>query len=122
MGGWEWSGCGRELPLRFQPNLAQTYLIKDLRPIYTEHLCLRLPLTPMMDENAFYIELYRKTQTQTVGVNRPVDLITLLLSNAKYSYSIADVRHRSGDVLYVDQYMDHCGDGAHEIRGDMSSV
>ena len=36
--------------------------------VYTEHLRLRLPLTPMTDENAFYIELYKKTQT--LGVNR----------------------------------------------------
>ena len=35
-----------------------------LRPVYTERLRLRLPLAPMMDENAFYIKLYRKTQTQ----------------------------------------------------------
>ena len=35
------------------------------------------PFTPsvcvsLMDENAFYIKLYRKTQTQALGVNRPL--------------------------------------------------
>ena len=42
----------------------------DLRPFCTERLGLHLTLTPIMDENAFYIELYRKTQT--LGVNRPL--------------------------------------------------
>ena len=46
----------------------------QLRPLYTKRLRLRLPLTPMMDEIAFYIKLYRKTQTQTLGVNRALDL------------------------------------------------
>ena len=41
------------------------------RPVYTEHLHLRHALTPMMDENALYIELYRKTQT--LSVNRALD-------------------------------------------------
>ena len=41
---------------------------------YTKRLRLRLPLTPMIDENAFYIELYRKSQTQTLGINRPLFL------------------------------------------------
>ena len=41
-----------------------------LRPVYTECLRLRRPLTPMMDENAFYLELYRKTQA--LGVNGPL--------------------------------------------------
>ena len=45
-------------------------------PVYTEHLRLRLPLTPMMDEIAFYIKLYRKPQTQTLGVNRRYRLKT----------------------------------------------
>ena len=45
-------------------------IINDLRPVYTERLRLHLPLAPMMDENAFYIKLYRKTQT--LGVNRPL--------------------------------------------------
>ena len=28
----------------------------------------------MIGENAFYIELYRKSQTQTLGVNRPLQI------------------------------------------------
>ena len=43
-----------------------------LRPIYTEGFGLRLPLTPMMDANTFYIEIYRKTQTHLLGVDGPL--------------------------------------------------
>ena len=39
----------------------------------------------MIDENAFYIELYRKTQTQTLGVNRPLFILTMIM---KYEYLI----------------------------------
>ena len=50
-----------------------------LRPVHTKRLRLRHPLTPMVDKNAFYIELHRKTQTQTLGVNRPLDQFQFLL-------------------------------------------
>ena len=40
------------------------------RPVYIEHL--RHPLTLMMDPNAFHIEIYRKTQTLSLGVNGPL--------------------------------------------------
>ena len=43
-----------------------------LKPVYTERWRLRLTLIPMMDENAFYIKLYRKT----LGVNRALTLLT----------------------------------------------
>ena len=49
--------------------ISVTWLIwVRLRPVYTERL--RHPLTSMMDENAFYIILYRKTQT--LSLNRPL--------------------------------------------------
>ena len=55
-----------------------------LRPVYTERLRLRLPLTPMMDANAFYIKLYRKTQTQPLGVNRPLKVhLHRVIANAR---------------------------------------
>ena len=38
-----------------------------LRSVYTERL--RHPLTLMMDVNAFYIEINRKTQTLSLGEN-----------------------------------------------------
>ena len=43
-----------------------------LRPVYTERLLLRHPLTLMMDTNASYIEINRKTQTLSVGVIGPL--------------------------------------------------
>ena len=68
---------------RFQPYMidllispkrqtAVSFCTHTLRPVHAERLRLRLQLTPMMDENAFYIKLYRKSQTQTLGVNRPL--------------------------------------------------
>ena len=46
----------------------------ELRPVYTKRLRLRLPLTLTLDANAFYIKLYRRTQSQTLGVNRPLQI------------------------------------------------
>ena len=62
---------GRSTQSQSEGILIQFYFDVDgpLRPVYTEHLCLRLTLTPMIDENVFYIQLYRKTQTQPLGVN-----------------------------------------------------
>ena len=51
-----------------------------LRPVYTERLRLPHPLTLMMDANAFYIEIYRKTQTFSLGINRPLGSVYLLQS------------------------------------------
>ena len=67
--GWsEWSG----------PVLALLNLIikemRRLKPVYTEHLRMRHSLTPMMDANSFYIEMYRKTQTLSLGVNGPLNV------------------------------------------------
>ena len=45
-----------------------------LRPVYTEHLRLRHPLTLMVDANAFFIEIYRKMQTLSPDVNGSLDL------------------------------------------------
>ena len=44
-------------------------ILKALKAQFPQAFRMHRPLTLMMDANAFYIEIYRKTKTQSLGVN-----------------------------------------------------